>query len=161
MDPILSPASGSWGWKRDGEQRDQCQKCFCRETGPLTESRGSSGSPTAAVGCEMVLELKSSKGLGTQTNHTGRKAQHMNQAQMPLCHCALSPRQAHGNTDYGTFLPSGLAGPAFLGRVVAGRWTAPLLWLRYSDMFAISSFLELFLGDSVGPFLPLNFLAFH
>lgn len=62
---------------------------------------------------------------------------------------------------YFAVFPSGLAGPAFLGRAVAGRWTAPLLWLRHSDMFAISSFLELFLGDSVGSFLPLNFLAFH
>lgn len=64
--------------------------------------------------------------------------------------------------DYGTVFPSGLAGMlAFLGRVVAGRWTVPLLWLVHSDMLAISSFLDLFLGHSVGSFLPLNFLSFH
>lgn len=94
------------------------------------------------VGCEMALELnlKAAKARVHEQTTLGRNAQHMNRAPVPLCHCALSPRQAQGNMDYGTVFPSGLAGMrAFLGRVVAGRWTAPLLWLRHSDMFAISS----------------------
>lgn len=109
------------GW---GAERSVSEEFQQRDRSLNTESRGSSRSPTADVGCEMALELnlKAAKARAHKQTTLGRKAQHMNQGPMPLCHGAHLPRQAHGNTDYGTVFPSGLAGmAAFLGRVVAGR----------------------------------------
>lgn len=113
MDPILSPASGSQGREEGwGAERSVLRSISRRETSSLTKRTGAAARVAAAdVGCEMALEL-SLKALEAQAHKQpalGRKAPRMNRAPTPLCNCAFSPRQTHGNPDSGTIFPSGLA----------------------------------------------------
>lgn len=71
----------------------------------------------------------------------------MNRAPMPPCNCAPSPRQIHGNTDYGTIFPiraHSFAGiPALLHRVAGGRGTVMCLLSHFSSSFSLKTVLTL------------------
>lgn len=105
----------------------------------------------------LELNLKVLEAQAHKQTALGGKAPHMNQTPIPLCSCALAPRQTHGNMDCSTFFSiracsfSGI--PAFLRRVVAGRWTAGVLWLMHGNVFALSA-----LGFSVKMVLAFFFL---
>lgn len=73
------------GW---GAERSVSEVFQQRDRSLNTESRGSSRSPTADVGCEMALELnlKAAEARAHKQTTLGRKAQHMNRSPMPLCH---------------------------------------------------------------------------